>query len=122
MYQYVLDVPTKPVSPSERLTLTWQPRLAPQPSSTLFETQLCVALFGPWASVDALKKSGTEAKSCPPSGAVATSQTLRTASNSGAPMGATITVPSAPGFYDLRQIAVYGAGHSTSGGGILEVR
>jgi len=123
MYQYVLQVPTKPVSPNERLTLTWEPRLAPQPSADLFEIQLCVALFGPWGSVEALKKSAPQdTKACPPTGAIATSQTLRTASASGARLAAEITVPSAPGFYDLRQISIYGAGNSMSGGAVIEVR
>ncbi len=123
MYQYVLQVPTKPVIPNERLTLTWEPRLAPQPSADLFEIQLCVALFGPWGSVEALKKSAPQdTKACPPTGAIATSQTLRTASASGARLAAEITVPSAPGFYDLRQISIYGAGNSMSGGAVIEVR
>lgn len=123
MYQYALVVPTKPVSPNERLTLTWEPRLAPQPSSTLFEIQLCVALFGPWDSVEALKRAAPQdAKSCPPGGAVATSQTLRAASNTGAQLAANITVPSATGFYDLRQISVFDGGNSTTAGAVIEVR
>jgi hypothetical protein len=123
MYQYVLVVPTRPVSPNERLTLTWEPKLAAQPSSTLFEIQLCVALFGPWGSVEALKKGAPqEAKSCPPAGAIATSQTLRTDTAGGARLTAEITVPFAPGFYELQEITVYDAGDSTSGGSVIEVR
>jgi hypothetical protein len=123
VYEYVLQVPTKPVSPNERLTLPWEPRLAPQLSSDLFEIQLCVAVFGPWESVEALKKSAPQdTKSCPPTGAIATSQMVRTASGGGARLAAEITAPSAPGFYDLRQISVYGAGNSTSGGSVIEVR
>ncbi|HYT75102.1 MAG TPA: hypothetical protein VEL79_10175 [Vicinamibacterales bacterium] len=125
-YQYVLVVPTRPVSPNERLTLTWEPKLAAQPSSTLFELQLCVALFGPWDSVEALKKGAPQDtkswKSCPAAGAIATSQTLRTASASGARLAAEITVPFAPGFYNLREITVYDAGDSTSTGSVIEVR
>jgi hypothetical protein len=123
-YQYVLVVPTKPLTPNERLTLTWEPKLAEQPSSTLFEMRLCVALFGPWESVDALKKGmGTrDTKSCPPGGAAATSPTVRTASATGAPLTTEIVAPSARGFYDLRQITVYDAGNSMSAGGIVEVR
>jgi hypothetical protein len=124
LYQYVLVVPTKPVTPNERLTLTWEPKLAAQPSSTRFEMQLCVALFGPWESVDALKKGmdTRDTKSCPPSGAAATSPTLRAASATGAPLTTEIVAPSARGFYDLRQITVYDAGNSMSAGGIVEVR
>jgi len=123
MYQYVLVVPTRPVSPNEPLTLTWEPKLAAQPSSTLFEVQLCIALFGPWDSVEALKKAATqETRSCPPNGAIATSPTLRTASANGSPLTAEIVTPSARGFYDLRQISVYDASNSMSAGAVIEVR
>ena len=123
LYQYMLEVPTKPVSPNEQLKLAWKAQLAAQPSSALFEIQLCAALFGPWETVEALKKAAPQdTRSCPPAGAIATSEIVRTASNNGAPQAATIKVPSAPGFYDLRQISVYGAGNSTSAGSIIEVR
>ena len=119
----MLEVPTKPVSPNEQLKLAWKAQLAAQPSSALFEIQLCAALFGPWETVEALKKAAPQdTRSCPPAGAIATSEIVRTASNNGAPQAATIKVPSAPGFYDLRQISVYGAGNSTSAGSIIEVR
>ena len=122
-YQYVLEVPVKPVSPNERLKLAWKPQLASQPSSALFEIQLCVALFGPWESVEALKKAAQpDTRACPPVGAVATSETARVASNNGQPLAAIVTVPSAPGFYDLRQISIYGAGNSMSAGSVIEVR
>ena len=123
MYQYVLNVPTRPVSPNERLTLTWEPKLAAQPSNSINEVQLCVALFGPWESVEALKGAATEeTKSCPPNGAIATSPTLRTASANGSPLTAEIVTPSARGFYDLRQISVYDPGNWTSAGSVIEVR
>ena len=123
MYQYVLEVPTKPVGPNEQLKLAWKPQLATQPSSELFEIQLCAALFGPWETVDALKKAAQpDTRSCPPPGAISTSQTVRTASNIGVPQLATIKVPSAPGFYDLRQISVYSPGNAWSGGSVVEVR
>jgi len=123
MYQYELVVPTRPVSPNERLTLTWEPKLAAHPSSTLFGVQLCVALFGPWGSVENLKKGAPQdTKSCPPAGAIATSETLRTDTASGARLAAEITVPFAPGFYDLQDITVYDAGDSMSTGSVIEVR
>lgn len=123
-YQYVLQVPTKPVSPSQRLILTWEPQLAAEQSSSLSEMQLCVALFGPWESVEALKKAAQldSRPSCPPTGAVATSATLRTTTNSGARMATDLLVPSAPGFYNLLQISIFSAGDTTSAGSVLEVR
>jgi len=123
MYQYVLEVPTKPASPNEQLKVAWKPQLAAQPSSELFEIQLCVALFGPWETVEALKKAAQpDTRSCPPAGAIATSETVRTASNNGAPQAATIKLPSAPGFYDLRQISVYSQGDAWSAGSVIEIR
>jgi hypothetical protein len=123
MYQYVVQVPTKPVTPNERLTLVWEPRLASESSAGVSDIQLCVALFGPWESVEALKRAAApDTRSCPPPGAIATSQTLRTSSASGARLAADITAPSAPGFYDLLQISVYDPGNSTSGGAVIEVR
>ncbi len=124
MYQYAVEVPTKPVTPNQRLILTWEPRLASETSSTFSDIQLCVALFGPWESVEALKRSAqVDARpSCPPTGASATSQTLRTTTHSGARMATDVMVPSAPGFYDLRQISIFGAGNATSAGSVIEVR
>ena len=112
------------MSPNQRLILTWEPQGAAEPSSTIFEVQLCVALFGPWESVDALKRAPQppESRSCPPTGAVATSSTLRTTTHSGARMASELTVPLAPGFYDLRQISILGTGNVTSAGSVIDVR
>jgi hypothetical protein len=123
MYQYSLQFPTKPVSPNERVTLAWEPRLQSESSPSVYEIQLCVALFGPWQSVEALKNAPQpNTRSCPPPGAIAMSETLRTPSNTGSPQAATITVPSAPGFYDVRQISVYSGSSATSAGSVIEVR
>jgi hypothetical protein len=124
MYQYVLvEVPTKPVSPSERLILTWEARQSSETSLNFSDIQLCVGLFGPWESVEALKRAASPGRpSCPPSGAVATSETLRTTTHSGARMATALILPAAPGFYDLRQVSIFDAGNSTSTGSIIEVR
>jgi hypothetical protein len=123
MYQYAIEVPTKPVTPNQRLSLTWEPRQAATTSPSFSDVQLCVALFGPFESVEALKRAAQpEAPSCPPTGATATSQTLRTTTHSGARMATDVMVPSAPGFYDLRQISILGVGNSTSAGSVIEVR
>jgi hypothetical protein len=124
MYQYVLQVSTKSVSPNERLKLAWEPQLASRSSPGIYEIQLCVALFGPWESVDALKQAMAtrDTRSCPPTGASVASETERIASNIGARMTTEVVVPSAPGFYDLRQISIFSAGNSTSAGSIIEVR
>lgn len=124
VHRYAAQVPTTPVSPNQRLTLTWEPQVAAESSSTFFEIHLCVGLFGPWESVEALKRAPQppDSRSCPPTGAVATSSTLRTTTHSGARMVMEVTMPSALGFYDLRQISIFGAGNSTSAGSVIEVR
>ena len=124
MYQYVVQSPTKPVSANERLKLAWEPQLASGSSTSIYEIQLCVALFGPWDTVDALKKAMTtrDTRTCPPPGASVASETERVPSNTGARTATEIIVPSAPGFYDLRQISVFSAGNSTSAGSVIEVR
>jgi hypothetical protein len=122
-YQYALEVPTKPVTPNERLKLAWNPQLQSAPSPAPFEIQLCVALYGPWESVEALKRAPSQdARSCPPAGAIATSQTLRVASNAGDLLATDLTVPSTPGFYNLLQISILGSSNSTSAGSVIEVR
>src|SRR6266540_5044842 len=76
-YTYTVAVPTHLVGPNERLKLVWEPQLA-SPSSERFEIRLCVALFGPWESVEALKRAvQPNTRSCPPQGAIATSETAR---------------------------------------------
>lgn len=128
MYQYTVVVPTKPLTPNEQLHLVWEPRLIAGSVSGIADVQLCVALFGPWPTVEALKTamSASEVRpSCPPSGAVIASETMRTTSNSGARFATDVIVPSAVGFYDVQQISISSAGgasSATSGGGIVEVR
>jgi len=112
------------VSPNERLRLAWEPQLASGSSTSTYEIQLCIALFGPWESVDALKSAMAtrDTRSCPPVGASVASETQRIASNTGARIVTEVTVPTAPGFYDLRQISIMGAGNATSAGSVIEVR
>ena len=130
-YRYRLAMPTGPVTPNQLLRLAWEPQLGPQRDSPIADMQLCVALFGPWDTVDALKTAMASAvpAKCPPDGALVASDTIRTTSASGARFTADLTVPSAPGFYDLHQIAIdsaataYGGrGGSMSASGIIEVR
>lgn len=127
-YQYTVALPTKPLSPNEQLHLVWEPRLAAGSSPVISDLQLCVAWFGPFDTVEALKTamSASRAKpSCPPTGAVIASETMRTTSNSGVRFAADVIVPSAIGFYDVDQISIWsgvGGTSSTSSGGIIEVR
>lgn len=127
-YQYTVAIPTTPLAPNEQLHLVWEPQLAPGRASAVSAVQLCVALFGPWETVGALKTAMSAAgagTACPPKGAIVSSETLRTTSNSGARLTTELVVPSAPGFYDIDQISINGeaaATSATTGGGIIEVR
>lgn len=93
------------------------------------DLQLCVALFGPWMTVEELKTAMATAgsrPSCPPNGAIISTETLHTTSNSGARLATDLVVPSATGFYDVRQISINveggAASSATSADGIIEIR
>jgi hypothetical protein len=122
-YQYTIAPPTEPVAPNEQLHLVWEPHLASDRQSAIADLQLCIALFGPWDTVEALKTAMSNGvrPSCPPSGAVVASDPVRTTSASGARFTTDLLVPSAAGFYDLHQFSITSGG-STSAGGIIEVR
>ena len=128
-YQYAIAIPATPVAPNEELHLVWEPHLAPGLATAVSTMELCVALFGPWESVDALKSAMSSAvtgPSCPPKGAALSSDTLRTRSDSGARLATDLVIPSATGFYDVRQITITVTSGATagamSGDGIIEVR
>ena len=128
-YQYTVAIPTRPVAPNQQLHLVWQPQLVHQTSSAVSTLELCVALFGPWKTPGDLKLAMSAATaggpSCPPAGAVTASESFRTASNTGAAFATDLVVPSAAGFYDVRQITINVQGQatsSTSADGVIEVR
>ncbi len=127
-YQYTVAIPTTPLAPNEQLHLVWEPHLAPGSATAVSAVRLCIALFGPWETVEALKTAMSAAgpgPSCPPKGAIVSSETMRTTSNSGARLATDLAVPSTPGFYDIHQISITGEGGDTSAvtaGGIIEVR
>ncbi len=127
-YQYTVAIPTTPLAPNEQLHLVWEPHLAPGSAAAVSGLQFCVALFGPWETVAALKTAMSAAGPgpvCPPKGAVVSTETLRTTSNSGVRLTTELIVPSAPGFYDIHQISISGEGTATSAttaGLIIEVR
>jgi hypothetical protein len=127
-YQYTVAIPTTPLAPNQQLHLIWEPHLSPAKASAASTIQLCVAFFGPWETVAALKTAMSTAgpgPSCPPKGAIVSSETLRTTSNTGAFLTTDLVVPAAPGFYDIHQISIAGESPQTSAtaaGGIVEVR
>jgi hypothetical protein len=122
-YKYILTVPTGPLAPGEIVSLDWVPRLSSSSASGVYDVELCVGLFGPWNSVDALKsQSHPDAKpACPPAGAKVADNTTRTRSNAGAQLRTAIMAPSVPGFYDLRQIVLIGD-HASVGASVVEIR
>jgi hypothetical protein len=124
LYHYLIDTPTRPLTAGDRIQLSWKPRLAASDASEVTDVVLCAALFGPFESADVLKKAmdGLSPKaSCPMTGSAVATEPLRTPSNSDKSVATEITVPSRPGFYDFRQVAVTGTS-AMSGAGIIEVR
>jgi hypothetical protein len=128
-YQYTVATPTSPLAPNEQMHLVWEPRRTPGSAPTVYAMELCVALFGPWDTVEALKTAISAAGPgplCPPKGAVLSSETIKTTSNSGARFVTDLVVPAATGFYDVHQISITsdseGRTSATSAGGIIQVR
>lgn len=122
-YQYIAEFPKGPFAPGEVVQVDWVPKQSSTTGSDAYEVELCLGFFGPWDSVEALKsQSQPMAKpACPPVGAKAAVETERTRSNTGARLTTHVIAPSAPGFYDVRQIVLTG-GDATVAGSIVEVR
>ena len=99
-----------------------------QPSSAApYDIRLCVGVFGPYGSIESLKQASSSGAKvdCPIASAAVATDVLRAQSSDGTPMEATLTLPSQPGFYDVRQVAISGndpARSATSAAGIIEIR
>jgi hypothetical protein len=94
-YQYTVAIPTTPLAPNEQLHLVWEPHLAPASTNAISALQFCIALFGPWESVAALKTAMAAAgpRTCPPTGAAVSTDTMSTTSNSGARLATDLVAP-----------------------------
>ncbi len=125
-YRYIATYPPGPFSSSDPFHVTWTPRQAGR-SSVTYAIRLCVALVGPYASVDAPKQASPNLgrPQCPPVGSTVASATLPTRSDTGGQIEAGLTLPNVPGFYNVLQVSLTGsdsAPNATSASGIIEVR
>jgi hypothetical protein len=127
-YQYVATYALGPFSPGDSLRIVWTPRLVPTSNAAPVDIRLCVGVFGPFGSIESLKQassSGVQQVDCPVAAAVVATDVLRAKSGESSQMEATLKLPSQPGFYDVRQVAISGAEPTrttTSAAGIIEIR
>jgi hypothetical protein len=128
-YRYVASYAPGPFAPGAAFHVDWTPELIRTDSAEPYDVRLCVGVFGPFENVLALKESGSRSSGtrpdCPPTGAVVSSEALRTRSDTGKRLAADLVLPRGSGFYDVRQIAVNGVEptySATSAGGVIEVR
>jgi hypothetical protein len=107
----------------------WTPRPVQASASDPYEVRLCVGVFGSYGSVETLKKDQESASTgkpeCPIASAVVGSEMFRTRSDEGRQFEAYLTLPTQPGFYNVRQIVVSGIApnySATTAAGIIEIR
>ena len=130
MYEYSLAATAEDVRPGQSLLLTWRasPRLVRSevPAETGWVAApkgwLCAALAGPYPSVDALKSSNFETRTCPiqVAGMVLATDAAEADLVAGRPVTQNLNLPAsiAPGFYQLLSVSTYTSpGTRSSGGG-----
>jgi hypothetical protein len=128
-YRHVATYAPGPFTGGATLHLVWTPELVRTDSAEPYQVRLCIGLFGPFEDLSALKESGSRSSAtrpaCPATGAVVSSEVIPTRSDAGNAFNADLVLPSANGFYDLRQIAINGVEptySAMSAGGIIEIR
>jgi hypothetical protein len=128
-YRYVPIFPAGPLPAGQPFHVTWTPQLVRMDAAEPYDVRLCIGLYGSFADPGALKEASSRSSAtrpdCPPSGAVVSSGVLRTRSDSGAPLATDLVLPTAVGFYDVRQIEISGVDPAysvTASGSLLEVR
>ena len=126
-YQYVATYPLGPFNPGDSLHIVWTPRLVQTSTAAPYDIRLCVGVFGPYGSVESLKQASSSGAKvdCPVASAAVATEVLRAQSGESIRMEATLKLPSQPGFYDVREVAISGsdpARSATSAAGIIESR
>lgn len=125
-YQRFATYPLGPFSAGDAFHITWTPKQVQSTTSEPYGLRLCVGIFGPYPSVETLKQShDTTGDECPPTGAVVMSEMMQVRSDDDRPVATDLKLPSASGFYDVRQIAIFGTGakaNRQAAAGIIEIR
>jgi hypothetical protein len=118
-YRYSLPGPTGDFHPGQKLPLTWTATAEVVTGSPpLTSGRVCVALVGPYGSVEELKTSTPSTGTCP----IAVPRTIVASDLAdadpaiGRPIDQSLMLPAslAPGFYSLISVFAYGSG--TQGG------
>ena len=128
-YRYMATYAPGPFTPGAAFHVQWTPELNRTDAAEPYDIRLCVGVFGAFDSASALKEAGSRAggarPDCPAAGAAVSSGVLRTRSDTGNALSADLVLPERPGFYEVRQVAIYGVEptySAMSAGGVIEVR
>lgn len=122
-YRYSLAAPTGDLRPGQALPLTWKATAeVVQGEAPRLTARVCVAIAGPYASVEELKTSAPAASTCPvaaPRTVVASGVAVADIAI-GTPIDQSLTLPTTlpPGFYNLLSVFAYESG--SHGGAIAE--
>lgn len=122
-YEYTVEASIGPFAPGEVVRVVWVPKELSTDRPDVYDVEFCTGLFGPWDSVQALMNQNRPMArpACPLADAKVPSQVALARSNIGEPRTTQLVAPSAPGFYDLRQLVVAG-GIPIVSGSVVEVR
>ena len=111
-FSYELEPTADVLTAGDALHLEWAPHPDPNYTTLTSVVTLCFAFFGPWPDAATVKSetmtAGSSLPTCPPAGAAATSQSVRTTTAAGSRLKVDASVPDRPGFYNLRQITLIG--------------
>jgi hypothetical protein len=118
-FSYQLEPMADVLTASDSLHLEWVPHPDPNYTTLTSDVTLCFAFLGPWPDAATLKREtqalGSSLPTCPPTGAAATSQSVRTTTAAGARLKIDASAPDRPGFYNLRQISLIGPATKADG-------
>ncbi len=128
-YRYSLPGPTGDYRPGQVVPLTWRPSAeVVAGEAPRLTARVCVAVAGPYATVEELKSSTITAKTCPIAvpGTVVASGVTEADIAHGTPIDQSLTLPAslAPGFYNVLSLFAYESGNhggSTSSAGTIRV-
>jgi hypothetical protein len=128
-YRYDLPAPTGDFRPGQAVPLTWKAKAeVVQGEAPRLTARVCVAIAGPYASVEELKAANTQGSPCPisaPRMVVASDVAVADIAR-GAPIDQPLMLPRslAPGLYNLLSVFAYESGNqggAISSAGILRV-
>lgn len=125
VYQYAFVTPTGDHRAGEWLTLVWKATPTQQRADAPPHARLCVALAGPYETVEALKRQATDARTCPVTapGVIVATATLDADPRRPDDVTQDLVLPAslAPGFYNVINVDVTAPGNSMSGAGIIRI-